>query len=95
VRRAVDGGDGLEKLRPPRIYGIAASGYDGTPARNRMAPHERKLTHRMRVPGTAAPCEDEYEHAQVLAWVAARRTDVTQRLQWRSEIRGLMDELAC
>jgi hypothetical protein len=78
-----------------RIYGIAASGYDGTPARTRVAPHARKLTDRLRVPGTAAPCEDAYELAQVLAWVAARRSDVTERLQWRSEIQGLMDELTC
>jgi hypothetical protein len=76
-----------------RIYGMAASGYDGTPARTRVAPHEWKLTNRVRVPGTAAPCEDAYELAQVLAWVAARRSDVKQRLQWRSDIQGLMDDL--
>jgi hypothetical protein len=78
-----------------RTYGIAASGYDGTPARKRVAPHERKLTDRVRVPGTAAPCENAYELVQVLAWVAARCSDVTQRLQRRSEIQGLMDELTC
>ncbi len=76
-----------------RVSGVAASGYDGTPAHKRVAPHAQKLTDRVRVQGTTAPCEDACELAQVLAWVAARRADVTQRLQWRSEIQGLMDDV--
>jgi hypothetical protein len=34
-----------------------------------------------------------YGIVQALAWVAARRPDVAERLQWRSEIQRLMNEL--
>ena len=34
-----------------------------------------------------------YEIAQVLAWVAAQRANVAERLRWRGQIRGLMSHL--
>jgi hypothetical protein len=39
------------------------------------------------------PVFDRYEIAQVLAWVAAQRGNVAQRLQWRGQIRILMSHL--
>lgn len=76
-----------------RVYGIASTGYDGKPAMKNVPPHERTLTKRFAVPGSSIPCSEAYGIAQALAWVAARRTDVAQRLQWRSEIQRLMNEL--
>lgn len=68
--------------------------FDGKPAqRKEVQPHERSLTQDVPVPGTHAPCDDGYEIAQVLAWVAAQRGNVAQRLQWRGQIRTLMSHL--
>jgi hypothetical protein len=75
------------------VYGIASTGYDGKPATKNVPPHERTFTKRFAVPGNSIACTDAYGIAQALAWVAARLTDVAQRLQWRSEIQRLMNEL--
>ncbi|MEO8077634.1 MAG: DUF932 domain-containing protein [Acidobacteriota bacterium] len=80
-------------LAAARVYGIASTGFDGKPSVKKVPPHEQTLTARHRVPGTPTRCVDAYAAAQVLAWVAARRTDVAQRLQWRSDIRDLIDAL--
>jgi hypothetical protein len=76
-----------------RVYGIASPGYDGKPSMKNAPPHERTLTRRFVVPGNSAPRGDAYGIVQALAWVAARRPDVAERLQWRSEIQRLMNEL--
>jgi hypothetical protein len=82
-------------LAAARIYAIATTGLDGTPVRRtrNAPPHRWSLTDGVAVPGTDAPCEDGYAIAQALAWVAARRSDVAQRLQSRAEIRALMSRL--
>ena len=82
-------------LAAARVYGISKTGVDGTPVRvfRKVLPHDRAVTATIPVPGTHAPCGDGYEIAQVLAWVAARRGNIAQRLQWRAEIRELMAQL--
>jgi hypothetical protein len=82
-------------LAAARVYAIATTGVDGIPVRRRRnaPPHRWSLTEGTAVPGTDARCEDGYAVAQVLAWVAARRGDVAQRLQWRAQIRTLMSHL--
>jgi len=82
-------------LAAARVYGISTTGVDGRPVQpfKRAAPHRWQLTEGLQVPGTHAPCEDGYEIAQVLAWVAAQRADVAQRLRWRGQIRGLLSDL--
>ena len=82
-------------VKSARVYGISTTGVDGRPVRpfNRAAPHRWQLTQGQQVPGTLAPCEDCYELAQVLAWVAAQRGNVAERLRWRGQIRELMSHL--
>jgi len=93
----VDGpvADAWGALAAARVHAIATSGCDGTPVRRTMnaPPHRWTLTDGVPVPGTNAPCQDGYAVAQVLAWIAARRNDVAQRLQWRAQIRTLITHL--
>ena len=86
--------DAWGPLAATRVYSIATTGFDGTPVRSaRIAPHARRVTAPLHVPGTDAPETDAYGIAQVLAWVAARRSNVAERLQWRNEIPGLLASL--
>lgn len=93
----VDGpvADSWGPLAAARVYGISTTGCDGKPVGSfkKVQPHEWSLAKGGPVPGTHAPCGDGYEIAQVLAWVAAQRGDVAQRLQWRGQIRALMAHL--
>ena len=79
-----------------RVYGIATTGEDGTPERifRKVAPHERSLIDTTPVPGAKNSCDDAYGIAQVLAWVAAQRNNVAERLEWRTDIPALMEKLA-
>jgi hypothetical protein len=78
-----------------RVYAIATTGEDGTPERvfRTVAPHERSLIKTTPVPGAKASCDDAYGIAQVLAWIAAQRNNVAERLEWRAEIPALMAKL--
>jgi hypothetical protein len=82
-------------LAAARVYGISMTGLDGAPVRpfRRAAPHQWVMNAGLEVPGTHAPCADGYEIAQVLAWVAAQRANMAERLRWRGEIRGLIASL--
>jgi hypothetical protein len=97
LEKWVDGpvADAWGPLAAARVYGISTTGVDGRPVQpfRRVAPHRWQRTEGPQVPGTHAPCGDGYEIAQVLAWVAAQRADVAQRLRWREQIRGLMSDL--
>ena len=76
-----------------RAYAVAATGYDGKAESAGRPPHEWNVSRDTAVPGTVSPCEDAYAIAQVLAWLAARRVNVAERLRWRAEIPMLMDAL--
>jgi uncharacterized protein DUF932 len=82
-------------LAAARVHHIATTGTDGTPMRSfqRATPHEWPLMPGTVVPGTHAPCEDGYQIAQVLAWMAAQRTNVAERFAWRTQINPLMSQL--
>jgi hypothetical protein len=82
-------------LAAARVHGIATTGLDGMPAPpwKRARPHTWSMQDGQPVPGTAAPCRDAYQLVQVLSWVASRRRNLAQRLQWRGQIRTLMADL--
>ena len=83
-------------LAAARMHHIATTGTDGAPIRPfrvAAAPHEWPLAPGPAVPGTQAPCEDGYQIAQVLAWMASQRANVAERLAWRARINPLMVQL--
>jgi len=93
----VDGpvADAWGPLAAARVYAIATTGMDGRPLppRRMAPPHAWMLANGEAVPGTHAPAADGYELAQILAWIAARRGNVAQRLAWRGQIQQLMSWL--
>lgn len=93
----VDGplADAWGPLAAARVHAIASRGIDGEPSRapRRARPHERAILKPRNVPGVHAPCENRYDAAQALAWVAARRNDVAQGLAWRNQIPELVGQL--
>lgn len=97
LARWVDGpiAEAWGPLAAARVYRISMTGLDGSPVRpfRGRVPHLWQLADGVEVPGTHAPCADGYEVAQVLAWVAAQRADVAERLRWRGQIQGLMASL--
>jgi hypothetical protein len=82
-------------LAAARVHAIATRGLDGEPSRTpkRAPPHARVILHPKPVPGAEAPRRDAYGLAQALAWVAARRTDVAERVAWRGDIPRLLAQL--
>jgi len=78
-----------------RVHAIATTGLDGEPSRTPKGapPHARGILHPKPVPGTEAPCKDRYGLAQALAWVAARRREVAERVAWRGQIPELLAQL--
>ena len=78
-----------------RVHAIATRGVDGEPSRTPKGapPHTREIVNPTPVPGAEAPRGNSYSLAQALAWVAARRNDVAERVAWRGEIPELMAQL--
>ena len=77
------------------MHAIATMGLDGEPSRipKGAPPHTRHIVRPIRVPGAEAPGRNSYGLGQALAWVAARRNEVAERLAWRGEIPELMAQL--
>ena len=78
-----------------RVHAIATTGLDGEPSQTPRGapPHARGILNPRPVPGAEGPCTDGYGLAQALAWVAARRNDVAERVAWRSDIPNLLAQL--
>ena len=78
-----------------RVHAIATRGVDGEPSRTPKGapPHARDIVNPTPVPGAEAPCRNSYGLAQALAWVAARRNEVAERVAWRGEIPALIAQV--
>ena len=76
----------VHAMRPP---GLTAS----RAGRQKGAPHARGILQPRPVPGADGPRTDSYGLAQALAWVAARRNEVAERVAWRGEIPKLLAQL--
>ncbi len=97
LRTWVDGpvADAWGTFAAARVHAIATTGLDGEPSRTPKGapPHAREILHPKPVPGAEAPRTDGYGLAQALAWVAARRNEVAERVAWRGEIPELLAQL--
>lgn len=78
-----------------RTYHIAQTGFDGkiigqyqdnTPTRIKMM----KTVH---VPGSPSRCENLFDLSHILAWLAHKRRDVQEQLNWREKIPQLLKPL--
>ena len=78
-----------------RALGIAIAGWDVEPVgamTNRKASEIR--TKRIRVvPGVDAPVGNLFAVSQVLSWIAGQRRDISDDLEWRSQVQDLIAKL--
>jgi hypothetical protein len=80
-----------------RVLGIATEGWDVEPlgARIDRRPSEIRTNRvgEVRVPGIDAPVDTLFGISQVLSWIAGQRAEISEDLQWRSQVHDLMAKL--
>ena len=78
-----------------RVLGIATDGRDVEPegtATNRK-PSEIRTKKISVVPGVDAPVRNLFGVSQVLSWIAGQRGEISEDLQWRSQVYDLIAKL--
>jgi len=78
-----------------RVLGITTDGWDVKPVgdmRNRR-PSQIKTNRISQVPGVDAPVRSLFGVSQVLSWIAGQRGDISEDLQWRSQVQDLIAKL--
>lgn len=81
-----------------RVYHIALYGCDVTLTDpfERAKPSQKSVQLRAVVPGSGIPRGGfltAFGVSQALSWVAGRRTDILEQMNWKDEIPGLMRRL--
>ena len=79
-----------------RMFHIASSGFDVQiiGSYKDKSPSTIEVRKSRRVPGTPLQCQNLFDAAQVLAWLAKERRDIQEQLEWRGAIPDLMAPLA-
>jgi hypothetical protein len=81
-----------------RVLGIAKDGWDVEPvgAVGNRRPSEIKTNRigEVQVPGIDAPVSRLFGVSQVLSWVAGQRSEISEDLEWRSQVHDLIAKLA-
>ena len=75
-----------------KVLGIATHGWDVDPvgAVTNRKPSEIRTTRIRVVPGVDAPVGNLFGVSQVLSWVASQRREVSDGLEWRSQVQDLI-----
>lgn len=80
-----------------RVLGIATEGWDVEPVGAIIDRRPSEIrTNRLgdvRVPGIDAPVGTLFGVSQVLSWIAGQRAEISEDLQWRSQVHDLMAKL--
>ena len=81
-----------------RVYHVALDGRDVTLADpfERAEPSRKSVVHGCSVPGSGIPDGGEltaFAVSQALSWIAGRRPDILEQMNWKDEIPGLMRRL--
>jgi hypothetical protein len=77
------------------VYHICVSGWDvefETPFA-KGDPTEKPVKRTMKVPGASEPVRNLYDVSQALSWVASRRNNPEERLDWQAAIPDLIEAL--
>jgi hypothetical protein len=78
-----------------RVLAIATDGWDVEPVgdiRSRR-PSEIEVKRITKVPGTNGPAANLFDVSQVLSWIAGQRGEISEDLEWRSQVGDLMSKL--
>ncbi|WP_419861197.1 DUF932 domain-containing protein [Candidatus Palauibacter sp.] len=77
-----------------RVFHICDSGHDVEIERFTGDPATRIPVRRLvRVPGSPGRARTRYDVSQALSYVATRRRDIEERLEWQEAIPGLLEKL--
>jgi hypothetical protein len=78
-----------------RVLGIATSGWDVEPigAMTNRRPSEIRTNRISTFPGVDAPVSNLFGVSQVLSWIAGQRGEISEDLQWRSQVQELVAKL--
>jgi hypothetical protein len=78
-----------------RVLGIATGGWDVEPvgAMTNRRPSEIRTNRTKAVPGVDAPVSNLFGVSQVLSWIAGQRGEISEDLQWRSQVQELVAKL--
>jgi hypothetical protein len=78
-----------------RVLGIATDGWDVEPvgAVANRKPSEIRTSRTRTVPGADAPVRNLFGVSQVLSWIAGQRAEISEDLEWRSQVHDLMAKL--
>jgi hypothetical protein len=97
IERWVDGplATAWGKKAAARAFHICETGHDAEfeDPFKRAKPSERTMTVRSAIPGAIAPARNAFAVSQALSWLAGNRGDLQEQLEWRQQIRRLMEEL--
>jgi hypothetical protein len=83
-------------LAAARAYHIVRTGRDASFADpfEKAPPTQRRMKPGRPVPGAIVPVTTLFAAIQVLAWLAAQRTQVAEQLRWMDDIPGLVVSLS-
>jgi hypothetical protein len=78
-----------------RVLGIATGGRDVEPvgAMTNRRPSEIRTNRIGAVPGVDAPVSNLFGVSQVLSWIAGQRREISEDLEWRSQVQELIAKL--
>lgn len=78
-----------------RAFHICTTGYDVEvlPCFEKLSPVDLPFKRTMQVPGSPARAATVYDVCQALSWIATRRSDAEQRVEWQGEIGALVRPL--
>jgi len=78
-----------------RVLGIATDGWDVEPVgtMTKRKPSEIRTNRIRAVPGVDAPVGNLFGVSQVLSWIAGQRREISEDLEWRSQVQDLIAKL--
>lgn len=78
-----------------RVYHICTSGFDVDIADPFVANNatDKLVRQVQQVPGAPVPAKNLYDVSQALSWVASRRNNTEEKVEWQSAIPGLIERL--
>jgi hypothetical protein len=77
------------------VYHICTSGFDVDIADPFVANDatDKLVRQVQQVPGAPVPAKNLYDVSQALSWVASRRNNTEEKVEWQSAIPGLIERL--
>ena len=78
-----------------RVLGVVTDGWDVEPvgSMTNRRPSEMRTNRICAVPGVDAPVSNLFGVSQALSWIAGQRGEISEDLEWRSQVHDLIAKL--